>query len=423
MAETSFRRRIARWRRLQRFKPLQVTPDWRVISRSPYIERWRLPVDAANIELSCELLSASHGSSRDVIAAVRFLDRSGLSLSAPGKALRISKSGEAYVHPFDSRIEDAFRLVMRPPDGTEVVEVEFRSVTATDNASHAVRDVMMRPLGGEERLGADLSSWAESRRLMAAVLRFGRAVEKRGGPLHLEQDMFGEAVLEHFVLTNQDRRLATALAEGRLRAGRDREALVLAGLADTPGVKQAQSRRDLLEWASKALLHYATADRASGVVFHVAQNVDAQGRECLFSRLTSGDSGSEIFMALVPAPGTDASNLRVVEPFDPVDSACVVRLAEQLVRHARGRNVACLRGYSLTDALAAAVAARRLGVRSEFEAGDLVELRSVLMSPDIASSDAADRERALYDLAFKAVDQVDMDDDSRTWLSHRGFTL
>ena len=420
----SLKRRLARlWRGLARFEGASETT-----SGADELSRGVLQIGpgVAALEFSADLQPVSPASTKSVIAQVRFYDARGLSLDVSLPQLRRSEKVGAYFYPYDYRQGDAFRFVIPTPEGVAKVEVVLRHWRKLDRTPYSAGPVSIQPadpIATPKGRGADQDggeAWSAERALRAAIKTYAIALTSEPGPLASHEAPFGEAIVEHFILETKDVDLARGLAVRRLDAGRDRDALFLLPLASDQRLLEAAGRRALLQWAAAAPSPERRARLGDkGGVIVVAQNMGLRIDDPRLNALAEQGWPLEVF---APASSSDTSSAAVawspVEPHDASETDQIPRLADQIVRAGRGRDLRLVWAASATDALAAAEVGRRLALPVAYEVLDLSSWIARLDDAAWRSTDEGQREESLFRAALRMVDLLLVDEDaSRVWLS------
>ncbi|MGH6978810.1 MAG: hypothetical protein ACRED4_05930 [Brevundimonas sp.] len=381
----------------------------------------------AALEFSADLQPASPASTKSVIAQVRFYDARGLLLDVSLPQLRRSEKVGGYFYPYDYRQGDAFRFVVPAPEGVAKVEVVLRHWRKLDRTPYSAGAVSIQPTDpiatprGRSAGPHSGESWPAERALRAAIKTYAIALTSEAGPLTSHEAPFGEAIVEHFILETKDVGLARGLAVRRLDAGRDRDALSLLPLASDQRLLEAASRRALLQWAAAAPSPEGRARLGDkGGVIVVAQSMGLHIDDPRLNALAEQGWPLEVF---APASSSDTSSAAVVawtpvEPPDASEKDQIPRLADQIVRAGRGRDLRLVWAASATDALAAAEVGRRLALPVAYEVLDLSSWIARLDDAAWRSTDEGQREESLFRAALRMADLLLVNENaSRVWLS------
>lgn len=415
-------RRLARlWRK--------VTPDARQGSTeiADEISRGAVSIgqDVQALEVSAELRPASPASSKSVVAQVRFYDEAGKALEVRSPPLRHSDKVGSYFYPYDYMRGGTFRFVIPAPSGAAKAEVilrHWRKLDKTPYGAGALSIEPVDPIAAPQRAGAVVGedeAWSAERVLRGAIKSYATTLAAGVDPLPGHEAPFGEAVAEHFIFETRDAKLARGLALRRLAAGRDRDALFLLPLVPDQRLLEAACRRALLDWAesfSLPVLERRLGD--AGAVVLIAQERSPLIGESILSFFKEQDWPLEVFSADSPTGSLALGVWTAVEHLNGAEAGQAVRLADQVVRAGRGRDLRLVWASSARDALVAASVGRRLELPIVYEIGDAAEWIDRFNDAVWRSTDEGQREEALLRAALRTADRlVIQDEGQRAWLS------
>lgn len=378
------------------------------------------------LEISADLHPVSPASSKSVIAQVQFYDAAGQLMDVAPPQLRHSEKVGGYFYPYDYVQGDAFRFIVPSPDGAARAEVVLRHWRKLDTTPYRVGSVSIHPVdpiaaprrSSVSRGGGE--AWSAERTLREAIKGFAAALTSDDAPLSAHEAPFGEAVVEHFIFETKNVAFAKGLARRRLQAGRDRDALALLPLASDPLLAEAASRRALLQWAMSAALseNRSSLGNMGGVVV-VAQDADFQIQDTGLSAVVERGWPLEIFAANPPAQAlADGSTWCDVEAYDATDADQIGRLADQVVRAGRGRDLRMVWAISARDAIAAAAIGRRLALPVIYDMRDSSAWAARMHDREWLHTDEGQREEAIFRSALRAADRLLVPADADwTWLS------
>lgn len=417
-----FRRSLLAPRSAEAQTPGGSSPDrtaWQpATNRLDWIRR-SIPLETAAIELSGEVRSARKPGAQALIARLRFVDAAGNTLAARSPKLLGADKDDHHFFVLDHLNAGVFRFVCLAPKGATQVDYAVHLRHASERFGVALHDIRLRPLGSRLVLDAARTDsaadpvWRADRQLRSAIATQAEALLATSAPLRAEDSPFSEAVIEHFILDTHDVALADRLADRRLKAGRDREALTLLGVSERPRLRMAASRRDLLSVV--AGLERPAAGRRTGA-----------GRLVLATESAVREGGGAWQDAMTGAGwalescGTGAASSETGRATD-VEPHAVRALSDRFVSQGRGRDPGLIWTDRLGDALAGADAASRLDIALIYDATDIADEGTAPASAAWATTDSGRLEEALYRGALAGADLViSRTEAGAAWLKAKG---
>ncbi len=374
---------------------------WTAVTARTEFARTQIPEDAQAVEISSEVRSARRPASQALIGRLRFLDKAGNILAARSPGLLESEPGSYHFLPLEHAHAGVFRFVCLVPRGAVQVEYALHLRRSSERFGFTLRGLTLRPIRSSivlDTVRADASAdpaWRAERELRSAIAQRADSLLNTTSPLRAQDSPFCEAVVEYLILDSHDVARADRLAERRLGAGRDREALTLSGVSQHPGLPLAAARRDLLALAAHVARPTPGRKIGPGRLLLVAEKTGSRGGDAAINAMNGAGWSIEAC-----GPGA-ASKTDLPADADP---ASVRALADRIVAKGRGRDVGLVWARCLGDAVAAADAATRLGVPFVYEADDIATAVEVVRDTAQGETDAGRLNDSLNRTVLMAAD-------------------